>query len=57
MVLVKETYGRQFFDFSVRGSQGGETDLLRELGEAGVGQQRDVAKEFVDAVTGNNKQR
>lgn len=57
--------GGQLLDLLVGGTEGGETDLLGELGEAGVRQQWHVTEQLVDAVTAtggefslhNNKER
>ncbi len=47
-VLVgKVSYGGQLLDEVVRGSERGEPDLLGELGEGRVGEERDVADQLV----------
>ena len=43
----------QFGDLLFRGAQRGETELLRELREAGVGQERHVTQQLVTTVTAN----
>lgn len=43
----KTTYGGELLDELVRGAEGGESDLLGELGEGGVGEEGDVADELV----------
>lgn len=52
---MKATYGGKFFNLRVGGAKGGETYFLRELGESGVGQERDVAEELVDAIAGKKQ--
>jgi len=47
--------GRQLLDLLVRGAEGCQTDLLRELGEARIGQERHVAQEFVNAVSAKER--
>ena len=44
------TYSGQLLDELVALAEGGEPDLLGELGEGGVGEQRDVADQLVDDV-------
>ena len=43
----------QFGDLLFGGAQRGEAELLRELREAGVGQERHVAQQLVTTVTAN----
>lgn len=47
---MKATYGGKFFNLSVGRAKGGKSYFLRELGESGVGQKGNVAKELVDAI-------
>ena len=47
MLVGKVSYGGQLLDEVVRSSERGEPDLLGELGEGRVGEERDVADQLV----------
>lgn len=43
-------YRGELFDFLIGGAQRGESNLLRELCEAGIGQQRHVTQQLMDGI-------
>lgn len=45
----------QFLDFLVGGAERSEADLLGELGEAWIGQQRHMPQELVDAISAKKR--
>jgi len=45
-----KTHRGQLLDFFVGGTQRGQSNLLRELGEAGIGQQGHVTQQLVNGV-------
>lgn len=47
--------GRQLLDFLIRGTERRQTNLLRELSKARIGQKRHVTQELVDAVSASRK--
>lgn len=54
-----DAYRGELFDFFIGGAQRGQTNLLGELGKAGIGQQWHMTQELMDgiAVMRNNKKR
>lgn len=54
--LGADTHCGQFLNVLVRRSQRSQTDLLRELSELGVGQQRHVTQQLMTRVTATKRQ-
>lgn len=52
-----DAYRGELFDFLIGGTQRGESNLLRELCEAGIGQQWHVSQQLVDGITARWRRR
>lgn len=53
--LTNDAYRGKLFDFLIGGAQRGESNLLRELCEAGIGQQRHVTQQLVDGIAARRR--
>lgn len=54
--IGRDTHGGQFLDVLVRRAQRRQTDLLRELSELWIGEQRNVTEQLVTRVPETKRQ-